>query len=80
MTKPLLATAAVLAAVATPASAAVGTACVDAAVYKITHNPVRPLPSGGGGGEPTMIMPGDPIGYVKYDVGAVTAIPSCLLK
>lgn len=76
MLKPLLAAAA-LAAVAAPALAAPDLSCVTTAQYKITHNPVRPLPSGGGGGEPTMVIPGDPVGYVVYDVNAVTAAAKC---
>jgi hypothetical protein len=76
MLKPLVATAAVLAAVALPASA-LDSGCAGDAAYKIQHNPVRPLPSGGGGGEPTMVIPGDPVGYVKYDVAAVVAAVKC---
>ncbi|HEX8004193.1 MAG TPA: hypothetical protein VF519_16010 [Mycobacteriales bacterium] len=80
MTKPLfLLAAAALAAAAAPAYAAAGpVACVNTGVYQVQHNPVRPLPSGGGGGgEPTMVIPGDPVGYVKYDVTALTTAAKC---
>lgn len=77
MLRPLL-VAAALAAVAAPAFAAPSTACVDTFVYAVRHNPVRPLPYGGGGGEPHTPMPGDPVGYVRYDVNAATAAAKCL--
>jgi hypothetical protein len=77
MLKPLLAAAA-LAAVAAPASLASPTDCVSTFVHAVTHNPVRPLPSGGGGGEPHTPLTGDPVGYVLYDVNAATAAVKCL--
>lgn len=78
MLKPLVAAAA-LAAVAAPAFAAPSVTCAKTLQYQVTHNPVNPFPSGGGGGgEPTMIIPGDPIGYVKYDVNAAVAAAKCL--
>jgi len=77
MLKPLVAAAA-LAAVAAPAFAAPSVSCATTLQYQVTHNPVRPLPSGGGGGEPTMVIPGDPVGYVKYDVNAAVAAAKCL--
>ncbi|HEV2891238.1 MAG TPA: hypothetical protein VGX28_12760 [Frankiaceae bacterium] len=78
MTKPLLAAAAIAAAVALPASAG-PSGCVSDLAYRVQHNPVRPLPYGGGGGEPTMVMPGDPNGYVAYDVDAVKDASACIV-
>lgn len=77
MLKPLVAAAA-LVAVAAPAFAAPDVACATTLHHQVTHNPVRPLPHGGGGGEPTMVMPGDPVGYVRYDVNAAVAAAKCL--
>lgn len=79
MLKPLAAAVALLALAGLPASASTAPgACVNDATYKVQHNPVRPLPSGGGGGEPHTPVPGDPVGYVKYDVAAVTAAAKCI--
>lgn len=77
MLKPLVAAAA-LAALAAPAFALPSKSCVDNFVYAVRNNPVRPLPSGGGGGEPHTPMPGDPIGYVKYDANAAVVAAKCL--
>ena len=81
MTKPLslLAVAALAAAAAPAYASSEAVACVQTFAYQVQHNPVRPLPSGGGGGgEPTMVMPGDPVGYVKYDADAAVAAVKCV--
>lgn len=77
MLKPLIAAAA-LAAVAAPAFAGPPKTCVDTFVYAVRNNPYRPLPSGGGGGEPHSPIPGDPVGYVKYDANAAVVAAKCL--
>lgn len=78
MLKPLIAAALAASAYAAPSYAAPSTECVDRLAYQIGHNPVRALPYGGGGGEPHTPMPGDPVGYVQYDVAAAIAAAKCL--
>lgn len=80
MLKPLLAAAALVAVAAPAFPSSANSACLSTFQYQVTHNPVRPLPHGGGGsGEPTMVMPGDPVGYVRYDVTAATTAAKCLV-
>ncbi len=71
MTRRLAAAALVAAALtATPAAAA---ACTLA-----TANPYRPLPTTGGGGEPSTPVPGQPREWATWYVSSATSYAKCL--
>lgn len=72
MTRRLAAAALVATALsATPASAATCTLA--------TNNPYRPLPSGGGGGEPSTPVPGQPREWVNWYVASAASYVNCLV-
>lgn len=78
MTRRLAATAFACVALVTLAAPA-DADCVSDYRYAISHNPYRPLPSGGGGGEPGGgPMPGQPREWAGHNVTATTAFAKCL--
>ena len=80
MTRQVVAAALVAAAAfATPPAGAAPADCMSAYRYALTHNPWRPLPSGGGGGEPGGgPMPGHPFDWAEWNTAATVAFAKCL--
>ena len=79
MTRRTLALPILAAALGLTAPAAATEPCTAAFQYAVTHNPWKPLPQGGGGGEPGGApMPGQPTRWAQWNQAAATELAKCL--